>query len=49
MLVYLSGGMSGLNYDEQLAWRNKFIKSMLFRTGANVDVKFFQSSVILFT
>lgn len=41
MLVYLSGGMSGLNYDEQLAWRNKFIKSMLFRTGANVDVKFF--------
>lgn len=41
MIVYLSGGMSGLNYDEQLAWRNKFIKSMLFRTGANVDVKFF--------
>ena len=41
MIVYLSGGMSGLTYAEQLLWRNKFISGVLRKIGTDSDVRFF--------
>lgn len=41
MFVYLSGGMSGLTYAEQLSWRNKFISGVLRKIGTDSDVRFF--------
>ena len=41
MLVYLSGGMGGLTYTEQLSWRNKFISGVLCKLGTDSGVGFF--------
>ena len=39
-MIYLSGGMSGLSYEEQLQWRDEFKKQLSFVTDTS-KISFF--------